>query len=250
MWARCDPRNTPATNGEYWLVGKVVDAVGNDALFMDIGANKGDWTRKVLSDAKRRGLSVRVKAFEPSSETRALLSDEFGENPSVEIIGTALSAASGSAEFFSNRTGSGTNSLHSISGDRRETVSISTVDEFLGANDIDHVSFAKIDVEGFDALVLLGAQRSLAKGTIDLIQFEYNWRWILNSQSLRNVFQMIENTPYRLGKLVGDGMLVFDRWHFEMDRFFEGNYVLIRSGGPFESIGTEARYDASNVLRY
>ena len=64
---------------------------------------------------------------------------------------------------------------------------------------ISQVIFAKIDTEGFDALILAGVLECLQRGIFDLIRFEYNWRWLLNSKSLRDIFQLIQNTPYRLG---------------------------------------------------
>lgn len=249
-WARGDLPNNPEINGEYWLVRQVIERVRNGAVLLDIGANKGDWTEQVLACAKSRKLSVRVHAFEPSSETRQMLSTRFSENPTVEIHSTAMSEKAGTATLYVNHAGSGTNSLHPVSGKQEESIAVTTLDDFLADHNIEHVAFAKIDVEGFDGLVIKGAGATLARGAVDLVQFEYNWRWIVNSENLRNIFQLIEGSPYRLGKLAGDRILFFEDWHFEMDRFFENNYVLIRKGGPFETLGSNARYDASNTLRY
>jgi len=127
---------------------------------------------------------------------------------------------------------------------------VTTLDDFLGQRQVRQIAFAKIDVEGSDALVLKGARRTLAAGQIELLQFEYNWRWLLNSMSLRAVFDMIDGMPYRVGKLAGRKLLLFERWHFEMDRFFESNYALVLRGGTFDSIGLPAWFDESNVLRW
>jgi FkbM family methyltransferase len=179
-----------------------------------------------------------------------MLEKRFAQTKAVCVHSTAMSSQSGAGVLYVNHEGSGTNSLHPISGVEKEVIALGTLDEFLLEHRISHVVFAKIDVEGFDCLVLQGAARALAEGAIDLIQFEYNWRWILNSQNLKNVFQLIEKSPYRLGKLAGNRILVFKDWHFEMDRFFENNYVLLRKGGPFERLGVEASFDASNTLQY
>lgn len=248
--ARDDLPNKPETNGEYWLIKQVMERVSNDAVFLDIGANKGDWTGKVLTFAEANGVGVKVHAFEPCGETRQILATRFANSPSVDIYATAMSSQPGAAVLYANHAGSGTNSLHPISGIQQEKIVVTTLDEFLLEHRIAHVAFAKIDVEGFDGLVLQGAARALAEGVLDLVQFEYNWRWVLNSQNLKNMFRLIENSPYRLGKLAGDRILVFEHWHFEMDRFFENNYVLLRKDGPFECLGIPAYYDVSNTLRY
>ena len=127
---------------------------------------------------------------------------------------------------------------------------MTTLDDFLGQRQVHRIAFAKIDVEGSDALVLKGARRTLAAGQIELLQFEYNWRWLLNSMSLRAVFDMVDGMPYRVGKLAGKTLLLFERWHFELDRFFESNYVLVLRGGMFDSIGLPAWFDESKVLRW
>ena len=64
------------------------------------------------------------------------------------------------------------------------------------------------------------------------------------------VFDMVDGMPYRVGKLAGAKPLLFERWHFEVDRFFESNYVLVLRGGMFDSIGLPAWFDGSNVLRW
>ncbi len=105
----------------------------------------------------------------------------------------------------------------------------------------------KIDTEGFDLLVLRGAEESLHDGRIEVVQFEYNWRWLLNHASLHDVFDLISNKPYRLGKLVGETIEFYDQWHFELDRFFENNYVLIRNNSDLCLLASTVQFDRSNV---
>lgn len=37
----------------------------------------------------------------------------------------------------------------------------------------------------------------------------------------------IEELPYKLAKLQSDHILIFNDWHPELERYFEGNYVLV-----------------------
>jgi hypothetical protein len=135
-----------------------------------------------------------------------------------------------------------------LSGERAEVVEALTLDDALIRQELGAVAFAKIDVEGFDALVLRGAGQALATGAIEIVQFEYNWRWLLNAQSLYSVFRHVECLPYRLGKQVNGGLVFFEAWHQELDRFVEGNYVLVRRGSELERIGHLGSFDASNAL--
>lgn len=96
--------------------------------------------------------------------------------------------------------------------------------------------------------VLLGAEQALRAGLIEVWQFEYNHRWVANHSMLKDVFNFIEDKPYRLGKLFGNGIEICDSWHPELERFFEANYVLVRNGTPVTKLCIPMRFDASNVL--
>ncbi len=249
FWARKESQNSPEKNGEYALLTQVLALSAGPATLLDIGANRGEWSRKAVSLARSNGTALTVHAFEPLSGTRAMLAEAVSALPEVKIESLALSNAIGTATFYSQSAGAGTSSLHPVSGSRAEEVTLTTLDSWLEANPCGPLTMIKIDVEGFDSLVMEGASRTLAAGLVEVVQFEYNWRWLLNSRSLHWVFQFLKDKPYILGKLVPDGVLTFDHWHFELDRFFEGNYVLLRQGSPAATLGRPADFDGSNALR-
>jgi FkbM family methyltransferase len=246
-YARGDRQNDPRINGEYWLLEHVVKTSPGPQVLLDVGANKGDWTAQALG-LTQASKEVHVHAFEPSLVTRSMLSARFVESPAVTIQPYALCETVGEATFYSNEDGAGTNSLSSTSGLKEEIVKLITVDDFIQQSGIDSVSMVKIDTEGFDLLVLKGADKVLSEGLIELVQFEYNWRWLLNHASLRDVFDLISNKPYRLGKLVGETIEFYEAWHFELDRYFENNYVLVRRDSELCFLGIEAHFDSSNAL--
>jgi FkbM family methyltransferase len=209
----------------------------------------GDWTLRAVDVAARGNGKLSVYAFEPCAGTRALLTRRLSKHNVVKINGNALSSVEGEAYFYSNEIGSGTNSLSETSGGKRELVRMTTLDSFLAEGCISHIDMLKIDTEGFDFEVLKGGERILAAGLIELVQFEYNWRWLINHVALRDVFAYIKDKPYRLGKLVGNSIELFDEWHFEMDRYFENNYVLLRDGSRLLNIVNLVRFDESNCAR-
>ncbi|MBW8366834.1 MAG: FkbM family methyltransferase [Arenimonas sp.] len=249
FWARKETPNSPEENGEFALLSHVLSETAGPATVLDVGANRGEWSRKAVSLARANRLDVCVHAFEPLSGTRALLEKGVAELPEVRVHSVALSNAPGTAAFYSQSAGSGTSSLHPVSGNRAEDVKLATLDAWIADQQCTPVRMIKIDVEGFDSLVLEGAARTLQEGLVDVVQFEYNWRWLLNSRSLHWVFQFIEDKPYIFGKVVPDGVITFERWHFELDRFFEGNYLLLRRDSAVAQLGRPAWFDQSNVLR-
>lgn len=247
-WARGDLANAPERNGEYWLLEKYLASAKHGAVLFDVGANVGEWTLAATNTAKRTGTDIpRVFAFEPAAATRKILEARLAPLDNVDIIPFALSSEAGEATFYSNAVASGTNSLNPESGTACEQVHVSTFDAFVGEHQIGDIGMVKIDTEGYDLNVLTGARRALAEGKIEVIQFEYNWRWLLNRASLRNVFDLIKGTPYALGKLERQSIAFFNDWHFELDRYFENNYVLIRTDSPILHIGKMKRFDKSNV---
>ena len=248
-WARGDLTNDPETNGEYWLLGEVVKASSAPLVLFDVGSNKGEWTLRALSSAQRTGKQAAIGAFEPCAATRSILEARVAGNANVEVYAAALSSADGEAEFFSSGAGAGTNSLNAVSGTVAERVQLVAFDSFARAHGIQHVSMLKIDTEGYDFDVLQGARQMLIDGAIDVLQFEYNWRWLLNKASLLDVFTLIQDLPYRFGKLNGDSIEFHEKWHFELDRFFENNYVLVLKGSKLERLGKAVRFDSSNCVK-
>ena len=244
-YARGEGPNDPRTNGEYWLLQRVLEGSTDARVLLDIGANRGNWTAEALRLGPPGDLHVH--AFEPSLATRSVLTARFAESTAVSVQAFALSDILGEATFYTREDGAGTNSLSPTSGPNAEATRVTTIDEFLCRSGIKSVAMAKIDTEGFDFLVLRGAQKALQGGRMEIVQFEYNWRWLLNHACLRDVFEFIADKTYRLGKLVGTGLQLHDRWHAELDRFFETNYVLIRTDSPLCALGSTVQFDASNV---
>lgn len=253
MWARRDLPNNPETNGEYWLIEKLLSTSSSSAvILMDIGANKGDWSAQALKILDCLGKCGEIYAFEPTQSTYEFLIKRFQNNANVILKKIALSNYSGEAEFFVVGALAGTNSLlkGSLEGKALNVEQVQTLrfDDFLASTRLLSVDFVKSDTEGYDMSVLISAQQSLKEGRVEVWQFEYNYRWISNHYSLKDVFNFIEDMPYLLGKLYGNGIEIYEKWHPELDRFFEGNYVLIRKGSEIEKLGVFMRFDVGNVL--
>jgi FkbM family methyltransferase len=248
-WARRDVPNDPSTNGEYWLIDKMLNGSSiQSVVLMDIGANKGDWTAQASASLARSGKSGRLYAFEPTQSTYSYLSKRLEGDGYVQLEKFALSDSAGDADFYVVGDLAGTNSLHDVQGATAENVRTQTVDNFLAAEKVSSVLFVKCDTEGHDMSVLRGAEKSLASGFIEVWQFEYNHRWMANHSLLRDVFEFIKDKPYRLGKLYGNGIEIFQEWHPELDRFFEANYVLIRRGSYIETSCVFTCFDEKNVI--
>ncbi|MEQ9112246.1 MAG: FkbM family methyltransferase [Rhodospirillaceae bacterium] len=132
------------------------DIVPADRAALDVGANKGIYTW-LLAD-----LATHVHAFEPNPKAYQWLNRALPQNVSTYPL--ALSDMAGQAPLFLPQRGSGySNQMGSLNSNKAESphaaipVEVRTLDSFAFEN----VGFIKIDVEGFEAEVLRGAEETL-----------------------------------------------------------------------------------------
>lgn len=232
--ARGELPNDMKVNGESWLIAQAIAKLADDGEFhaWDVGGNVGEWTELLLEAAARSGVQVQVDLFEPAPGALAGLKQKFAANPVVRLHPIALSSRSGTAQFEVVGPSAGTNTLNRTHSPDAELIDVivATGAQWHGESGKGHVHLIKIDAEGHDLEVLRGIETLLDAGQVDLVQFEYNWRWLLNGSSLRKLFDLIAGKEYAIGRLLPDQLELYDSWNPELDRFFEGNYVLVRNG--------------------
>jgi len=242
MLARGDIENDLNRNGELALQAAVLkwwretDRGDRHFLALDVGANVGEWTEALLAEADRQGVTnLAVIGFEPVPDTADLLRRRIAgmtNGSRCEVVQAALSDANGTAVIHAVAGGGGTSSLHpgpGVTGGEQLTIRTITADGFAHERGLDAVHLMKIDAEGHDIHVLKGAGRMLEQGMVAVCQFEYNHRWVHSRSFLRDAFELVQGLPYRVGKVLPEGVELFGEWHPEMERFFEGNYALLRN---------------------
>jgi len=228
MQARLDVANDMEQNGELMVQERVIQAVpaARKIVALDVGANKGEWTRALLSNAGDRPIEVHV--FEPASATFAELSKNLRQDSGrIRLVNQALSDKKGTANFFVMGAGLGTNSLHAGVGGAAsvESVTLNTVDDYCQEQGVAQIDLMKIDAEGHDMAVLAGAGRMLSQGVIGAVQFEYNQRWIESRHFLKDSFDLLLPLGYKIGKVTTRGIEFYPSWHFELESFREANYL-------------------------
>lgn len=238
LHARGDIQNDMATNGEMLIQNGVLKgwkdsaANANSLVIFDVGANIGDWSVALLKQLKAHGIDkgMDIFLFEPVlSTSRTLKGNLPTNNPCLHIEELALSSSVGTAEIYVAAENAGTNSLHADPATAHETALIvrTTAADFCQSRGIRHIHLLKCDTEGHDMEVIRGALPLLEEERISVLQFEYNHRWTFSRNFLRDVFVAIKPLPYNVAKLQANHVLVFETWHPELEKFFEGNYALI-----------------------
>ncbi len=137
---------------------------------IDIGANMG-----VLSLVfAKRFPHGSIYAVEASPHALATLrrNIELNGAKNVQAFGVAISDRTGTVTFNADPVRRGTASIVSGGGVHAIEVPCQTLDEFVAANAIGPIAAIKIDVEGFETLVLRGGQSTLATNPPRVIFFE------------------------------------------------------------------------------
>jgi FkbM family methyltransferase len=206
---------------------------GADVVIFDVGANVGEWTRNLLSEPLP-GARPKIHLFEPCETTfQTLVSNLalWGLGDSTIASNAALSSRDGHGTLFSVGPNQGTNSIYETAAGNKpspEEITLEQCDSYCGRNGIQHIDLLKIDTEGHDMEVILGASNLLQARQIDIVQFEYNWRWVFARHFLRDAFAVFLPWDYCIGKVTPQGIEFYDDWHFELETFREGNYLAVK----------------------
>ncbi len=128
--------------------------------FIDVGANKGDFT---LLAARLAGNSGTVISIEPEPENHSMLQRSIALNDyaNIRVMQVALSDGDGRASLQIGST-SGAHTLSpEFNGTRTLEVPTRTLDGIVAEAQMGSVDMIKIDVQGFELSVLRGASQTL-----------------------------------------------------------------------------------------
>ena len=146
---------------------------------MDIGANIGIVT---LWLSRLVGETGQVHAFEPNPELLKILNATFDRNQvsNIHLHPIALGAEQGQLELRVPRVNAGNASLlyhRDLSDCDVYKVPVRPLSQIIEENHLTSIRLIKIDVEGFGANVLKGAEKIFESVRPEAILFELNERW-------------------------------------------------------------------------
>jgi FkbM family methyltransferase len=211
------------TNGEFDFMKKNKK---DFEIIFDVGANIGEWTAlvsKTIPEAK-------IYSFEPSGQTfKTLSQNTFPEN--VKIFNLGLGEKTGVIDFFIYENDSTLNSAFNRDLENNnlhahvDKANFQTLDSFCVQQNIDKISFLKIDTEGNELSVLKGAEQYLINGKVKAIQFEYGGTYIDAKYLLKDVFTFFKDKPYTLYKMMQHDLEECSVYNAEFENFQYANYI-------------------------
>lgn len=132
-------------------------------IVFDVGAHVGFFSYHALSRGARE-----VHAFEPNPFCFEYLKKhaEIWDKERMKVYNLALSSYNGESDFFipKNAKNSGWSRLYgSEESHLKVRVKVMTIDDFVKEKEIEKVDFIKIDTEGSEREILLGAKETIRK---------------------------------------------------------------------------------------
>ena len=174
-------------------MGFVLHFLRSEDLFVDIGANVGSYT--ILASAVKKAKSISI---EPVPSTFQCLKNNIlinDINESVKLLNVGL----GSKESIQKYTSSSGPANHIVTKKEETGIEIPTksLDSLLG--EVSPV-LLKIDVEGYETEVLLGAEGTLKTNTLKAIIIELNGlsaRYGFDESKIHNLLLKSGFAPYK-----------------------------------------------------
>lgn len=200
---------------------------------LDIGANLGQYSRTLTTLAEQRNIPIEIHLFEPLSECFKQIHLELGEKTNLCLNNFGISEEEMTTNIFYDNETSGLASLYprkidqyNIYMNKSEEIKLKRMDQYIQEKSIEHIHFAKIDVEGHELSVLRSFGDYLNSSFIDFIQFEYGETYFDAHIRLLEVYQLLEGCGFKIAKITRNG-LIQKKYYQYMENFIYANYVAI-----------------------
>jgi FkbM family methyltransferase len=221
------------SNGEFLVAQNLIK---RDNVVMDIGANRGRWTKMALTLAPLK----KIYCVEPISDMCREISQQFHYRPELRIVNAAVADTIKDINFFFYANSPQMAELSNIFG--RPEVEIKngldiqtahiksiTIDHICNIEKLEHIDFIKLDVEGAEWLAIQGMKEMLEKHAIDHIQFEYGGCFVDSKATLKEMMQYLGAYNFTVLRIFPNGLIRFENWADEMENYLHSNYLAIHN---------------------
>ena len=206
----CDMRY----NGEFFILEFLLKHCKS---FVDVGANRGEWSDKVLKSASHvRSLHL----FEPQLKLYKELCTKFSSE-NINVYRTPLSNQVSEVNF----TDEGRSSRISANFSKgNQVIRTDRLDNIIK----EPIDIIKIDCEGHDFKVILGSEKLIANKLNKFISFEYNDLWLEQSSSLIQCIEFFRDFNYKVYRINQNNIVDFD-YNLLGDYYRYSNFFAVRN---------------------
>lgn len=203
----------------------------NDDIVFDVGANIGEWSEKVL----KLNLNCLIYAFEPAPQVFEKFLKFQNNNTSLIPFNFGFGIKDDILKFYYLPNMDYMSSIYlrqsfNILDQKVDEiiVSIKTIDDFVKNNKINKINYLKIDTEGSEYNVLMGANKSIKNGIIDIIQFEYGGCYLDAEKKLFDVYHFLKANNYLVFRIISNGLIYIENWNDSLENYTWSNYLAIK----------------------
>lgn len=195
-------------SGENFILNRLFGK--GEVVVFDVGSHEGRFLRAI----KEINTAAVVYAFEPHPKTfQKLISlSKIGEGVKVYNFGFGQMEITTELYDYYDRDGSSHASTYFEvfskiyeSKTTSHRILLKCLDNFIESEMIKSIDLLKIDTEGNELNVLMGAKEAISKGKIKVIQFEFNEFNILNRIFLRDFFELLKD--YKFFRILRKGLM-------------------------------------------
>jgi FkbM family methyltransferase len=216
-------------SGEKYFLNRILPKiVAKCPVLLDVGANVGSYSQMLAFAFPK----ATIYAFEPHPSTFQKLRKRIGD--SVQCCNVAIGKNAGTTFLYDRQDNDG--SEHASLSDKvitklhkqkvvQHIVNIETVDRFAAEKNITTVDLLKIDTEGYEYDVLLGAKNLIDQKAIKIIQFEFGSMNTVTGHMLKEFKEMLPG--YTLYRLLPKHLLLLDFQPIEEELFGYQNIIAV-----------------------
>ena len=183
-------------------------------VVFDVGANVGDYTKKVLEVSPQ----TKLYAFEPHPKNYSVLVNKI-EKSNFYPINAAVGEKEGELSLYDYEEKDGSShaslyqdvieNIHDAKSIEHK-VKVIQLDAFAKSKNIENISLLKIDVEGNELNVLKGMTEYIKSGKVAIIHFEFNEMNVSSRTYFRDFWNLLPN--YNFYRLLPYGMVKIERY--------------------------------------
>lgn len=217
-----------------WIFSKLPPK--NKYTIFDCGGNTGSYTELILElKDKLVGGELDVHIFEPSQTCYDILDKKFCNLTNIYTHKYAVSDRNSSTELYYPWVGSTGASL-SIDVSKAqgtgcfelqsERVVSVALDDFCDENQIKHIDYIKLDIEGYELTALQGMHKMLLEHRVSYIQIEIGAASLVTKSMLYDVWNML-SADYNFYLVLNRGVVQIKKYKPDLECFHgASNFIM------------------------
>jgi FkbM family methyltransferase len=213
------------TSGEQGVIKMMKSLRTPPYCLFDVGSHLGEYLGVALDLLARE--EYRIHCFEPSGRLFGILSEKATGDGRVVLNNCGLGKEKGQVQLYYDAEEAGGSLTKrrldhiGIDYSQSETVEIDTLDSYCEKNGIPYIHLLKMDIEGHELDLLLGARHMFETGAVKIATFEFGGCNIDTHTYFQDYFYYFKEMNMDLYRITPSGYLFPMKGYSEMEEQFK-----------------------------